>query len=67
MLFYAGKVIVFTLIALCAMNFIGKGVLQIMEISLGAGDGHQTETMEVPPAKSGAIEFDPFTGMHNSI
>ena len=63
---YAGKVIVFTLLALCAINFIGKGVLQIMEVSLG-GNGHQTETMEAPPAKSGAIEFDPFTGMHNSI
>ena len=64
---YAIKVILFTLIALCAVNFIGKQVLQILEVPL-VGKSLQTETMEFSsPEKGGSIEFDPFTGKQHSI
>ena len=66
MLLYASKVIVFTLIALCAVNFVGKRVLQIMELP-PLGNSLLTQTMEIPPGKAGSVEFDPFTGKHNSI
>ena len=61
MFLYAGKVIVFTLIALCAVNFIGKRVLQIVNFS-HVGNGLLTQNMDVPFEKDASIEFDPFTG-----
>ena len=64
---YAGKVIVFTLIALCAVNFIGKRVLQVLEVPL-VDKNLQTQTMEAPTHDKGhSIEFDPFTGKQHSI
>ena len=57
MFLYAGKVIVLTLIALCAVNFIGKQVSQIL-----VGKSLLTQTEEAPSEKSSSIEFDPFTG-----
>ena len=67
MFLYASKVIVLTLIALCAVNFIGKQVLLILEVPL-VDKSLLTQTMEVPPPEKGSsIEFDPFTGKQHSI
>ena len=61
MFLYASKVIVFTLTALCAVNFIGKRVLQIIEVPQ-VGNGLLTQNMDDPVKTGGSIEFDPFTG-----
>ena len=61
---YGGKVISLTFFALCAVNFIGKRVLQIVNFS-HVGNGLLTQNMDVPFEKDASIEFDPFTGKHD--
>ena len=66
MLLYASKVIVFTLITLCAVNFFVKIFQPLIEVPY-AGNDLLTQTMDAPLEKDGSIEFDPFTGKHDLI
>ena len=56
MFLYAGKVITVTFVALCAVMFVGKIILQTMENPVAGKRLLQTVD------KRDSMDFDPFTG-----
>ena len=61
MFLYAGKVITVTFVALCAVMFVGKIILQTMENPLAGKRLLQSVD------KIDSMDFDPFTGNEKLI